>query len=373
MLSAGSEIERFLGMLYSSIDEQIRVARVGNDVHEIAAFAQGSGFTFSGDELGQYIAEQLDTRLSAEEKGARAESFKHAGDGPIFSDRDHPGRVEIRDAAPAIILDRAPVLAGDIVIVRGSPTFAALVQHIRDTLTTAFGDADPTTAHVRLDEQTYHARVQQVDQALSDDPAVLRLIADFVRSLGWPAQGIGYFGPFVRYSLPPVYAGAEGYFSKVAVRYTSRHRRADGATAVLNAHRDTWFGAPFHQLNFWAPLYPYQPGSGLVLLPGLFTRSLRNNTAGFDVWRAKLGYAVGPMWLEEVERTEQVHADLEFGQFIVFSANHFHGTGSNVGPASRISIELRLVCEDDRQNGVRSPNVDYHGIGELSQFRTLQL
>jgi hypothetical protein len=372
MLSAGSEIERFLGTIYTSVDEQIQIARVGNDAHDIAAFARVRGFTFSGDDFSQHIAEQLEAKLGAEDKQARAEALKRGGDGPIYSDRDCPAQIRFRDAAPAITLDRAPMLAGDIVIVAGSTTFAALAQQVRHALTKAFADTDPTTAAVHLDEQTHHARVQEADRALSADPAVPGLIADFVRSLGWQSQRLGYYGPFVRFNLPPVDTGAQGYFTNVQVRYTSRFGSVAGESALLNAHRDTWFGAPFHQLNFWAPLYPYPPGSGLVLLPGLFVRSLQNNTGGYDVWRAQLGLAVGPTCFDEVEHAEQFHADLEVGQFIVFSANHFHGTGSNVGPRSRISMELRLVCEHDRQNGVRSPNVDFHGIGELS-FRTLQL
>jgi ectoine hydroxylase-related dioxygenase (phytanoyl-CoA dioxygenase family) len=77
------------------------------------------------------------------------------------------------------------------------------------------------------------------------------------------------------------------------------------------------------------------------------------------------------MVLDEVDRSGEVHADLAIGEIMAFSANHFHGTGSNPGPASRISVELRLVCEEDRSNGVHAPNVDFHGAGELSQFRAL--
>jgi hypothetical protein len=359
-------IEEFVAMVHASVDAQRRVARVGNDVHAIAGFACENGFAFSGDDFGQYITEQLDAKLSPKQKQARAKALRAANGGATFSDRDHQPRIVRLDAASPFTLDRAPILAGDLVILEGSSAFAALAQGIRRHLMAAFGDAVPTTTHRRLDEQAYYACVRQVDEDLSSDPAVPVLIADLVRSLGWSPRTVGYFGPFVRHNLPPAAdEGVVGYFSHVPVRVQAR------SGALLNAHRDTWFGAPFHQLNLWAPLYPYPARSGLVLLPRLFSRSLRNNTEGFDVWRAQLGYAVGPMCLDEVDGSDEIHADLSVGELMVFSANHFHGTGVNPGPASRISVELRLTCEEDRQNGVRSPNVDFHGAGELSEFRVL--
>lgn len=368
---ARAEIQRFIALLYASIDAQVEVARVGNDVHEIAAYARTGGFGFTGEELDGFIDEQIETRLDAGQREARAAAFESTRTGPMFSDRMHPTRVETHDAAMPFALDRTPLFAGELAIISGSAAFAAVAERMRAALAATFGADDPTTSAAGLAEKDFHARVEEVDRNLAADDELPRRLAEFVRSLGWPPGSVGYFGPFLRYNLPPVDAGTQGYFSKVPVRYTSRHVAPDGACAVLNAHRDTWFGAPFHQVNVWAPLYPYPRGSGLVLLPGLFSRSLRNNTAGFDVWRAQLGLAVGPMCLEEVDVTERLAVDLDVGEFIAFSANHYHGTGPNPGPISRISMELRLVCDADRHSGMRSPNVDFHGVGELSQFRRL--
>jgi hypothetical protein len=368
---ARDEIERFLKMVYDSIEAQVAVAHVGNDVHALAAYAARSGYAFTGDELGGYIAAQLDSRLDAAQKGARAAAFEREAVAPALVPAPRQAQVVTRDAARGFTLERGEVLAGDVVIVAGSAAFGAIAARVRTAIAAAFCGDDPTRHPASAQAQAYHARMQQVDRDLAEDLAMPRMLADFVRSIGWSPQGVGYFGPFVRVNLPPVREGAEGYFSKVQVRVTSRHAASDGGPALLNGHRDTWFGAPFHQVNFWAPLFAYPRGSGIVLMPSAFNRALRNNTAGFDVWRAELGLAVGPMCLEPVDAARRMAAEVGVGEFAAFSANHFHGTGANPGPAARISMELRMVCDDDRRDGVRAPNVDFHGVGELTSFRRL--
>ncbi len=356
-----SEIERFVARAHGCVELQVELARAGNDPFDISALARSKGFDFTGRDLECYIEAQLEARLDEVQKRARTDAFAHAKPPVPRGSRRRPG---VRRHAAAAPLDRGAVLDGDIVVAAGLEPYDALVAHLRRAVAEAFDDALPAAALVRLDDDECHARVRRADASLAADPALPDRVGRFAQSLGCPLAQTRYYGPFVRYNRP----AAPGYFSNVQVRYTSRHESAGAGAALLNAHRDTWFGAPFHQLNVWGPLYRYPRGSGLVLLPGLFGRPLRNNTAGYDVWRAQLGLAIGPMCLEDIDLDERLDVDIDVGEWAVFSANHFHGTGANPGPAARISMELRLVCEEDRPRAAR--NVDFHGVGEAEGFRS---
>jgi len=368
-MSAQEAIMQFVTMVYASAEVQTELVPIGNDPHAIAAFARARGFAFGGDEFDAFINARLDAGLTPDQKRARAAALAAGGTVDPSPARARECRLVASQETLAAGEDRRRALDGDLVV-RRSTAFSAFVAHLNTHIARAFGD-DATRAHERLDEAAYYEAARSTDAALAADPDVPRLVADVVRSFGWPVDRVGYFGPFVRYNLPPRPGSTvDGFFSQVAVRVTSRIDAPAGHAVLLNAHRDTWFGAPFHQINLWAPLLPYPPGSGLVLLPRLFSQPLRNNTAGFDVWRAQLGLAVNPICLEPIDRDGELHADLAVGECLLFSANHFHGTPLNAGPSARISVELRLVCDDDRRDGVRSPNVDFHGCGELTSFRT---
>jgi ectoine hydroxylase-related dioxygenase (phytanoyl-CoA dioxygenase family) len=104
-----------------------------------------------------------------------------------------------------------------------------------------------------------------------------------------------------------------------------------------------------------------------------FARPLRNNTTGFDVWRAKLGLALGPMALDDVDWSTSLDVNLPAGDLICFSANHFHGTGLNPGRRPRVSFELRFASDEDRAAGRAAPNVDFGGVGELEGFRSVNV
>jgi hypothetical protein len=363
-------IEEFVAHVLSSPAVQLRLGPVGNDPDAIAAFARAEGFDVEGEACAEFIDAQLEARLTPAQKLERAACLERVSRGVRTS---HEGTlpapsVTTVDGNGAVTIHRRAVFNGQLAIIERLPATAALVAHLRTMLTSAFGGIDPRYAFQTLDADAYFACVRASDDALAHHDAIPGLVASLARALGFPAP-VNYFGPYVRHNLPAAKDDdTVGYFAGVPVRAVSRDDARAGSP-LINAHRDTWFGAPFHQVNLWAPLYDYPAGAGLAIVQDYFARPLRNNTAGFDVWRAKLGLAVGPMCLEEVDWSTRFDVDLPAGDLVCFSANHFHGTGLNLGDRSRISFELRFACDEDRVAGHAAPNVDFGGVGELDGFR----
>lgn len=361
-----SPIEEFLARVRGSAAMQEKLCAVGNDPHAIAAFARAEGFAVEGEACAAFVEAQLDALLTADQKRERAAWLARAAGvtpRPIAETALSPGVTDVDGRRGAVTLDRDALFHGRLVIVRGHPAVSALAAHLRAVLTREFGGDDPVAAQQSLDADAYYAGVRASDAALAGDAEIPARVASLANGLGLPAP-LDYFGPYVRHNLPSEAAhAAVGYFGDTPVQAVSRN------DTLINAHRDTWFGAPFHQLNLWAPLYDYAAGAGMAIVQDCFARPLRNNTAGYDVWRAKVGLAVGPMALDPVDCSARYDVNLPPGDLICFSANHFHGTTVNRSGRARISFELRFACDEDRAAGRAAPNVDFAGVGELDGFR----
>jgi hypothetical protein len=145
-----------------------------------------------------------------------------------------------------------------------------------------------------------------------------------------------------------------------------RHRRYGIATVHL--HRDTWGTNLYAQINWWAPVYPLDPGRTLAFYPHLFDRPLDNSSAGFDITdvmrrnrepSSTLRSAeVVPRPLEEVHPGEGTPVLIEPGEVIAFSAQHLHGGVDNHTGKTRISLETRTLFIPDHVRGRGAPNVD---------------
>lgn len=153
------------------------------------------------------------------------------------------------------------------------------------------------------------------------------------------------------------------------------HQERDGATpcsqttATIAFHRDTWGSNLYAQTNWWAPVYPITSGRTLAMFPDLWSRSLRNSSADFDMEsvlersrsagrNSVTADQVVPHLLEEVDASLAIPVVIEPGAMIAFSSAHAHAGVPNHTGVTRISLETRTLWIHDVREGRGAPNVD---------------
>jgi hypothetical protein len=98
-----------------------------------------------------------------------------------------------------------------------------------------------------------------------------------------------------------------------------------GIAYAFHPHRDTWYSAPFCQINWWMPIYD--------------TR-------------------VQPRPEEPVELDPQVRVVCDVAAAYQFSAAQLHSTVPNTSNVTRYSVDFRTVHLDDVLSRNGAPNVD---------------
>ena len=67
---------------------------------------------------------------------------------------------------------------------------------------------------------------------------------------------------------------------------TSDNYLTAGIAYAFHMHRDTWYSAPFCQLNWWMPIYDIEPENAMAFHPRYWNRPVRNGSCeyNYDEW-----------------------------------------------------------------------------------------
>ena len=124
----------------------------------------------------------------------------------------------------------------------------------------------------------------------------------------------------------------------------------------LPPHRDSWGSNLMTQLNWWAPVFPVEPGATMEIWPDYFDRPVPNSSADWDIEALRAAGGDYPL-LPEAARPEEPGEPvlIEPGELLCFSGAHLHASRPNRTGRTRISIDLRTV---DMSDGPGAPNVD---------------
>ena len=143
-----------------------------------------------------------------------------------------------------------------------------------------------------------------------------------------------------------------------------------GIAYAFHPHRDTWYSAPFCQINWWMPFFPFNPENAMAFHPHYWENPIRNSSDHYDYakWNQesrrnaaqhiKTDTRVQPKPQEPVELDPQVRVICDVGGIFLFSAAHLHSTVPNNSGQIRYSIDFRTVHLDDASNQVGAPNID---------------
>lgn len=258
---------------------------------------------------------------------------------------------------------RAAIYAGDIVVVSPRSSTARLGASARQMLEAAFDPLHPVDAQHHLTVEDFVDVFAPVKPTFIHDPSTLPHIASVFRDLG---MDVGQW-----YLDVPRLRGAtsDGYLTS-------------GVGFAFPPHRDTWYGAPPQQINWWMPLYPFDEASGLAIHPRYFGVPVENDSEGFDYyeWNAVGRRAAASMIARDTRHQPSASGKLDLGAairlvvpvgaLIAFSGDQLHATVANTSGRTRFSIDFRTVDIGDVRAGVGAPMVDARCRGtSLRDFR----
>ena len=143
-----------------------------------------------------------------------------------------------------------------------------------------------------------------------------------------------------------------------------------GIAYAFHPHRDTWYSAPFCQLNWWMPVYPINAENCMAIHPRYWSQAVRNGSSEYNYYKwnlesrkgaaqhVKTDTRVQPHAEEPMELEPQIRLVSEVGAAYQFSAAQMHSTVPNTSLATRYSIDFRIVHLDDVISRTGAPNVD---------------
>src|ERR1700723_3678124 len=143
-----------------------------------------------------------------------------------------------------------------------------------------------------------------------------------------------------------------------------------GIAYAFHPHRDTWYSAPFCQINWWMPIYELNSENCMALHPHYFGKAIKNGSSQYNYQRwnqesrfnaAKLVKAdtrVQPHAEEPIELEPQFRLVCPIAGAYQFSAAQLHSTAPNTSSVVRYSIDFRTVHLDEVLNHGGAFNVD---------------
>ena len=143
-----------------------------------------------------------------------------------------------------------------------------------------------------------------------------------------------------------------------------------GIAYAFHPHRDTWYSAPFCQINWWLPIYEINSENCMAIHPHYWDHPVRNGSAHYNYYKwnlesrqsaaqhVKTDTREQPRPEEPLELDPQVRLVCAVGGAYQFSAAQMHSTVPNTSRVTRYSIDFRTVHLDDVRRHVGAPNID---------------
>jgi hypothetical protein len=160
------------------------------------------------------------------------------------------------------------------------------------------------------------------------------------------------------------------YFDVPRLRSMTSEFLNAGLTLQFETHRDTWFSAPFCQVNWWMPVYDVVESNVMAFHPRYFSGATKNSSRGYDYFEwVQTGRATAAANIDvetraqpELEEPVEMQPDIRLitppGGVIMFSGAQLHTTVPNTSGRTRFSIDFRTVNRHDVEGGVGAPNID---------------
>jgi hypothetical protein len=251
---------------------------------------------------------------------------------------------------------RCELYEGQLFVYSPCPSGIALCEHAREMAEEAFAPLDPEAAQDQLPVEEYAAILSDLKPRFIHHPKSKQFVKGVLEELGCDLEKVYFDVPRMRTA-------------------TSGDYLTSGIAYAFHPHRDTWYSAPFCQLNWWLPIYPVVSGNVMALHPRYWSQAVRNGSREYNYyeWNAtsrkeaakhiKKDTRKQPHADEQLELDPQIRIVSDVGGVIVFSAAHMHSTVPNNSGRTRFSIDFRTVHIDDVVERKGAPNIDSECTG----------
>jgi hypothetical protein len=251
---------------------------------------------------------------------------------------------------------RRNLYSGDLHVLSPSTGSDGLCALARQLSEDAFAPYDPRVAQENLSVEEYVGILNGLKPRFIHHPTAKELIGRMLSEAGCDLDKT-YF------DVPRLRTMAHGDYLRA------------GLALQFHPHRDTWFSAPYQQLNWWLPVYAIEAENSMAFHPRYFDVPVRNSSADYDYeeWNrtgrqqasqiVKSETREQPRPLEPLDTSSEIRVVTPVGCALIFSAAHLHSTVPNTTQQTRFSIDFRTVNVDDLVSGASAPNVDARCTG----------
>lgn len=227
----------------------------------------------------------------------------------------------------------------------------ALCDFARQMAEEAFAPLDPRQAQHHLPVERFAAILAELKPKFIHHPKSKQLIQALLSEMGCDLEKTYFDVPRLRTSTHA------GYLTS-------------GISYAFHPHRDTWYSAPFSQINWWLPIYEIQPENVMAFHPRYWIQPVKNGSREYNYgeWnrtsRRIAAQQIGtdtrkqPRPEEPMELDPQVRVVGPPGGILLFSAAQMHSTVPNTSGYTRLSVDFRTVHSDDVLGRRGAPNVD---------------
>jgi hypothetical protein len=246
---------------------------------------------------------------------------------------------------------RKLIYQGQIMVLAPTPSSLQLCAFAKELLAEGFGGLDPRIAHQSLPVEKYAGILAVVKPKFIHHPESKRLLRGIVRETGHDLEKTYLDTPRLRSAAPHDY-----------LRY--------GIAYAFHPHRDTWYSAPFAQINWWMPVFEFESGNAMAFHPEYWSKPVRNGSRSYNYqdWNEgprqnaaahiKSDTREQPKPEEDVKLDPQLRIVCPVGGMILFSGAQLHSTVPNQTDTTRFSIDFRCVNVDDVRSGRGAHNID---------------
>jgi hypothetical protein len=251
---------------------------------------------------------------------------------------------------------RAELYRGAIFVESPSPSALKLCQLAQEMIKEAFHPVDPMKVHEQIPAEKCAEILAVLKPKFIHHPVSKQSIQGMMLEAGCDLSQTYFDVPRLRTAFP-------GDYLKSGIAY------------AFHPHRDTWYSAPFCQINWWMPAYDLNNENCMAIHPHYFDRAIKNGSRDYNYhkWNLesrqnaakhiKTDTRVQPRPEEPVELDPEIRLVCQVGGAYIFSAANLHSTVPNTSNLPRYSIDFRTVHLADVLGQVGASNVDSECTG----------
>jgi hypothetical protein len=257
---------------------------------------------------------------------------------------------------------RTRLYAGEIFVYDRLRSVEEFALFTREVVEAALAPHDPRYVHEALTPAELAPVLGRLKPKFTHHPEAHRLLTRILEELGIDLEDCHFDVP------------------KLRTAYPTEHL-TKGIAYAFPGHRDTWYGSPQAQINWWFPVYPLAADNAMAFYPRYFAKAAANDSDRFNYYRRNVERRDLTKFIDEDPRINPSATDLgpdepefrllpEVGGIILFSGVQLHATVSSPTSLSRYSVDFRTVSRRDVECGLGAPNVDARCTGTaLRDFR----